>query len=64
MRFLSRDKTQTGAKNVLEEEEEEQEEEEKEEKECDGALKRAFTTTKCTQEWKKMRKKSDVFHPL
>jgi len=36
MRFLSRDKTQTRAKNVLEEEEEE------EEKECDGALTRVY----------------------
>lgn len=35
MRFLSRDKTQTRAKNVLEEEEEE-------EKECDGALTRVY----------------------
>jgi|TARA_B110000483_G_C18131771_1_gene517926 hypothetical protein len=38
MRFLSRDKTQTRAKNVLEEEEEEEEEE----KECDGALTRVY----------------------
>ena len=37
MRFLSRDKTQTRAKNVLEEEEEEEEE-----KECDGALTRVY----------------------
>ena len=38
MRFLSRDKTQTRAKNVLEEEEEEEEEE----KECAGALTRVY----------------------